>query len=182
MHSILSPDGGNNPPAKVLIVDSEPHCVQEVAAALRQHGYRVIEATSFAEGKRLWMAERPHAMVIDIRLGQFNGLQLLMYARAVQPDISAVITCAFSDTVLEAETRRLGATFFVKPVASHQILAVIAASNGDLVRGAAVGDRREVHRHEAPRLQERRQIDRRVAIMPGFTPDRRFAERRALGA
>ena len=40
-------------------------------------------------------------LIADVRLGQFNGLQLLLRARADRPDVTAVITCSFPDKVLE---------------------------------------------------------------------------------
>src|SRR5689334_16484777 len=86
----------------------------------------VFEASSYEEGKRLWREITPAVLVVDIRLGQFNGLQLLMRARADRPDLKCIITCPFPDPVLEAETHRFGGIFLIKPIAPAQIVAAVS--------------------------------------------------------
>lgn len=156
--------------AKVLIVDSDTRSVHELASALRHEGYVAFEATSFAEGKRLWASESPHVLVADVCLGQFNGLQLLMQAREENPDLNAVITCAFADVVLEAEARRFGGIFLVKPLEPRQILAAIGAPsrNGPAAAQAAPSP-----------FANRRGEDRRRLLVLNFSPERRTSERRA---
>ena len=99
---------------KVLVVDSDPKNVQALGAALRERGCEPLDATSFEAAKRLWIAEKPPVLIADVRLGQFNGLQLLLRAKADRPDVTALITCAIADKVLEAETKRFGGMFLVK--------------------------------------------------------------------
>jgi two-component system, NarL family, invasion response regulator UvrY len=113
------------PRATALVVDTDPIYVRGVASLLRDHGYTVLEATTFQEGRRLWDAEHPQVLVADIRLGSFNGLQLLIRARAERSDVSAVITSPVADKVLADEARRFGGTFFVKPVEPKRMLAAI---------------------------------------------------------
>jgi DNA-binding response OmpR family regulator len=183
--------------AKVLIVDSDTRNVHELALALRMEGYVAFEATSFADAKRLWMSESPHVLVADVCLGQFNGLQLLMQAREENPDLNAVITCAFADVVLEAEARRFGGVFLVKPLEPRQILAAIGLPRGAPVttQAASLPERRERDRRKVMngefahdrRARERRSSstyanhrgeDRRRLVIPDFSPDRRIGERR----
>lgn len=183
--------------AKVLIVDSDTRSVHELALALRTEGYVAFEATSFADAKRLWMSESPHVLVADVCLGQFNGLQLLMQAREENPELNAVITCAFADVVLEAEARRFGGVFLVKPLEPRQILAAIGMPRGAPVATRAAspperreGDRRKVlngefahdrrarERRSPPIYANHRGEDRRRLVTPNFSPDRRIAERR----
>lgn len=145
---------------KVLVVDVDAMIVHSLAGALRAAGYNALEATSFADAKRLLVAESPHALVADVRLGQFNGLQLLMRAKEERPDTAAVITCAFPDVVLEAETRRFGGIFLLKPLDPQQVLTAIGA-------------------HTQPQFfLERRAKDRRTNEMAGFSPERRVSKRR----
>ena len=165
---LSSSSGGKDPRSqavKVLVVDSDVKSVRELGAALRQRGWEPLEATSFEEGKRLWLAERPLMLVADVRLGQFNGLQLLLRARADRPDVVAFITCSFPDKVLEAETRRFGGTFLVKPLAPEEIITVLGAPRALPTQS----------------IEDRRSGDRRQAVVPDFAPDRRVAERRRLG-
>src|SRR5262245_45971487 len=116
--------GGPSRPRTALVVDSDFGSVHKLALALREEGLDVFEATSFQEGKFLWSTQTPDVLVVDIRLGPFNGLQLLMRARSDRPDLLGFITSSFADPVLEAETRRFGGIFMIKPL---DIRAVIMA-------------------------------------------------------
>src|SRR5262245_17075482 len=83
---------GNGRTVKILIVNSDPRNIHELAGALRSRGCTLFEATSYESGKRLWMTERPDVLIADVRLEQFNGLQLLLRAKAERPEIAAFIT------------------------------------------------------------------------------------------
>jgi two-component system response regulator RegA len=155
-----------NPPEanKVLVVDSDPKRVAEISAGLRERGYVPLDATTFEAAKRLWIAERPAMLIADVRLGQFNGLQLLLRAHADRPDLIAVITCAFEDKVLEAETQRFGGIFLVKPVGAEEVIATLLRSRPES--------------RPMPALVDRRHGERRETISPDFDPERRAADRR----
>jgi DNA-binding NtrC family response regulator len=142
---------------KVLVVDVDVLAVHALAVALREAGYFALEATSFAEAKGLLVSETPEILVADVRLGQFNGLQLLMRAREERPETKVVITCAFHDVVLEAETHRFGGVFLLKPLDPQQVLTAIGAQT------------------QFP--PERRREERRTVLLP-FSPERRVAQRR----
>jgi two-component system response regulator RegA len=160
--------------ATALVVNTDVRVMQGFANALRAEGYSVFEATSFEDGKQLWRNSKPDVLVVDIRLGQFNGLQLLMRARSDRPDLHAIITCPFPDPVLEAETRRFGGTFLSKPVEPWQIV--------NAIRGASHQNGSVPEPVTPPQLMERRRSeDRRKVTTPEMFPDRRQADRRRLG-
>ena len=144
----------------ILVVDTNPSLVRALALQLREYGYRVLEATSFRDAQRLWDAEEPQVLVADVRLDAYNGLHLLIRARAVRPDITAIITSPAADRVLADETRRLGGTFLVKPVDAadivtameHQVPVVAPASRVPLTTLIY----REFHDDGAPAVTRRR--------------------------
>lgn len=183
---------------RVLLVDTELRVLHDIAEALRGEGYDVLPATSFQEGKRLWMNHHPGVLIVDVRLGEFNGLQLLMRARADRPDLHAIITCPFEDRVLEAEARRFGGDFLVKPIDPVQILAAIErsqtpqSSNGaganlwtdrdkdPAVSGVIAQFNASGHSVESGASRdERRRGERRQLVSPDFRPERRRKDRRA---
>ncbi len=65
---------------KVLVVDTDLQSLHIVSGVLRRHGHEPLLASSYEEGKRLWIADHPPMLIADVRLGQFNGLQLLLRA------------------------------------------------------------------------------------------------------
>ena len=167
---------------RVLLVDTDRRVLQDVADALRSDGYDVLPAASFQEGKQLWMHHHPDVLVVDVRLGEFNGLQLLMRARADRPDLHAIITCPFADNVLEAEARRFGGDFLVKPIEPTTIVAAIGRSKPPQTMKAPAFAHFNAPRQHPPNgaaTDERRNGDRRQVILEGFWPDRRAKERRS---
>jgi two-component system response regulator YesN len=90
---------------------------------LADHDFRVVSSGAFEEAKQHIVTVRPDIVITDVRLGAFNGLQLAMLARDVRPDTQVVVFSGFDDPVLKEEARRIGATYLVKPVTGHALLA-----------------------------------------------------------
>lgn len=149
----------------VLIVDTNAATVEDVATTVRGEGYSVLKALTFEDGRRLWRSLQPDVLIVDIRLGQYNGLQLLMRARSDRPNLTGVVTSPFPDPVLEAEAIRFGGTFLIKPVSRRQLLDAIRSS----------GSRSQ---QEMSPFLERRRGDRRRLVTKDFIPERRVSERR----
>jgi len=164
-----SPRGNAPRPRTALVVDSDFGNVRNLARALREEGLDVFEASTFQEGKFLWSTRAPDVLIVDIRLGQFNGLQLLMRARSDRPDLRAIITSSVPDPVLEAETQRFGGVFMVKPIDPRQVLNALPGitTSGRVPTPVT-----------PPYLLERRRIERRVVTVPTLLPDRRVVARR----
>jgi ActR/RegA family two-component response regulator len=108
--------------ASVLLVDDDVELLQVMSRFLSESGFNVVSSSTFEEAKREIAALRPDIVVTDVRLGAFNGLQLVLMARDVRPDVRLVVFSGFDDPVLKEEARRLGARYLVKPVSGHQLL------------------------------------------------------------
>jgi hypothetical protein len=90
-------------------------------------------------------------------------------ASAERPDLKAIITCPVADQVLEAESRRCGALFLVKPLTPAQLVAAVSAT---------MAIQQPVPTSWPP-LVERRSKERRRQDAPFAWPDRRVTlERR----
>ncbi len=110
--------------ATILIVEDDAPTLSGLASVLENAGYTVIPADSYAAGQRALQTRAPDLLVVDIRLGEFNGLQLI--ATRPRPIPSIVIT-GYPDVVLERDARRFGAQYLVKPIAPQGLLAVVRA-------------------------------------------------------
>jgi CheY-like chemotaxis protein len=108
---------------RVLIVDDEPDAVELLTDTLRAAGYDTAGAATFEEGKRLLGTRPPpDVLITDVRLGHFNGLQLVV----IRPGTTAaVVVSGFWDRTLEEEARRHGAVYLLKPVAGEQLIAAV---------------------------------------------------------
>ena len=78
------PDGT---PVRVLVVDDEPSLAELLASVLRYEGWNVVTAGSGAEAVRTAREFRPDAVVLDIMLPDFNGLEVMRRLRAELPQV-----------------------------------------------------------------------------------------------
>src|SRR6478752_4086658 len=72
---VQRPDGT---PVRVLVVDDEPSLAELLASVLRYEGWNVVTAGSGAEAVRIAREFRPDAVVLDIMLPDFNGLEEML--------------------------------------------------------------------------------------------------------
>jgi DNA-binding NtrC family response regulator len=110
-------------PDRVLIVDDDGATRRGLVQLLVQAGYDATAVGTFDEARQFISATPPDLLITDIRLEAYNGLQLILHSPSTIPTI--VIT-GFADPVLEAEARRGGAEYMVKPVQPLQLLEVVA--------------------------------------------------------
>jgi DNA-binding response OmpR family regulator len=108
----------------VLIVDDDQQYLDGVREWLDGAGYETIVASTFEEAKRAIETSAPHLVLLDIRLGAFNGLQLMISTGRVRR-IPAIVITGFDDPVLRADAASFGARYLVKPVAPRLLLTNI---------------------------------------------------------
>jgi DNA-binding response OmpR family regulator len=106
----------------LVIVDDDQTTRDALALFFEQANFDVATAGTFEEGRLALTRDPPDLLLADIRLGDFNGLQLL--ATSPQP-LPAIIMTGYADPVLEAEARAMGAEYVVKPVSLPELLALI---------------------------------------------------------
>ena len=117
---------GHGGTAAVLVVDPDRRTRAERAGWLRDAGYAIREAASFEEARHLLAAAPPDVLVVRDRLGAFNGLHLIISARAARPALRAVLLTSADDPTLEAEARQAAAACLVKPILRDALLAAVA--------------------------------------------------------
>ena len=62
--------------AKILVVDDDPNVQRLLQYTLKQEGYDVVIAGDGAEGFRLWGAEAPDLVLLDVMLPKLDGYQV----------------------------------------------------------------------------------------------------------
>ena len=106
----------------ILVVEDDEATRVGLLVLLAEAGYRTIGAGTLKEATELLAKQNPDLVIVDVRLGGDNGLQLV--AMATRP-INAIVTTAFADPILEAEARQFGADFIVKPLSPAALLKMI---------------------------------------------------------
>ena len=74
--------------AKILIVDDDPNVQRLLQYTLKQEGYDVVVASDGAEGFRLWGAEAPDLILLDVMLPKLDGYQVATKIRAEEGSAS----------------------------------------------------------------------------------------------
>jgi DNA-binding response OmpR family regulator len=108
--------------SKVLLVDDDPATRLGLAEFFTEAGFDVQAVGSFEEGLRALRSGAPDFLIADVRLGAFNGLQLLVSS---PHQIPAIIITGFADPVLESDARQHGAEYVLKPVSPHVLLEMV---------------------------------------------------------
>ena len=112
-------------PIRVLVVDDEPSLAELLASVLRYEGWEIRTAGDGASAVRTAREFRPDAVVLDIMLPDFDGLEVLRRVRAGHPRTCCVLFLTAKDAV---EDRIAGITaggddYVTKPFSLEEVLA-----------------------------------------------------------
>jgi len=111
---------------QVLIADDEALIRQSVRAVLVEEGFQTTEAASGAETWERFRDERPDVVLLDLRLGDANGLDLLRRIRAEAPDVKVILISAHGSIESAVAAMKLGAYDFIKkPFELDEIVAAV---------------------------------------------------------
>lgn len=108
---------------KILIVDDDPATREGLAMLLTDAGYDIVTTSNVPSALQVLAESQPDLLITDVRLDMYNGLHLV--AMAPRP-IPAIVVTGFPDPSIEADARRLGADYLVKPVAPSVLRELIA--------------------------------------------------------
>jgi DNA-binding NtrC family response regulator len=116
----------------VLVVDDEKLVRWSLRESLREKGYEVSLAESGEEALRLAKKDSFDVILLDIRLPDIDGVEVLRRIRSENQDASVIMISAVTDVETAVETIRLGAKdFATKPLdpddISFRIERVLAA-------------------------------------------------------
>jgi pilus assembly protein CpaE len=115
--------------AKILVVDDDPNVQRTLRYTLEQEGYEVIQAADGAEGFRLWGAENPSLILLDVMLPKLDGYQVATKIRSDEGTSSHVpIIMLTAEREVEQKVRGLRAgadDYLVKPFHPAELMARI---------------------------------------------------------
>ena len=82
--------------AKVLVVDDEDHILKLYQEELTEEGYQVTTATNGEQALKSAETESPDVVVLDIRLQEGNGLEILSGLRKLGGNRPIILNSAYS--------------------------------------------------------------------------------------
>lgn len=99
----------------MMVVDDEPAVLATLERLLSSWGYRTLAIGSFEEARLALTVDPPDALVTDVRLGDYNGLQLVHLVKQRNPATIVVAVSGIDDPVLRLEAANAGAAYLLKP-------------------------------------------------------------------
>jgi DNA-binding NtrC family response regulator len=117
--------------ASLLLVDDDRHLLESMAEWLRSLGHRVDTADSLPAARRAVDQAGYDLLLVDIRLGESDGLELLPYCREHRPDATVILFTGYGTVETAVEAIRAGAfDFLTKPLIDDELdMAIQRALN-----------------------------------------------------
>jgi DNA-binding NtrC family response regulator len=110
----------------ILLVEDEKLIRLSLRQILERQGYLVLEAETGAEGIEIVRESAPDLVLLDYRLPDINGIEVLRQIRELAPEIGVVFLTAYSGIDSVVEAIKLGAYDYLnKPVNQDDLLASI---------------------------------------------------------
>ncbi len=113
--------------ARLLVVDDEMDFVKLIEKILAQAGYRVDTATSATEAIALQRKNAYDLALVDLRMPEMTGLELLQYLKARDKTIFVMLMTAYGSFSVGIEALRKGACDYVaKPFTNKALKEKVA--------------------------------------------------------
>ncbi len=119
----ILPDGH-----KMLIVDDDEAWLNRLARSMTQRGYEVSPAKSVAAGIALAARMRPDYAIVDMRLADGNGMDVVEAVQAANPQGRVVMLTGYGNIATAVEAVKKGAIdYLAKPANADEIEAALKA-------------------------------------------------------
>ena len=115
----------------LLIVEDDKSFLQRLARAMEGRGFTVTTAESVAEGLSQLETTSPAFAVVDMRLEDGNGLDVISALKRRRPDARAIILTGYGNIATAVNAVKLGAVDYLsKPVDADDVVAALLALDG----------------------------------------------------
>ncbi len=162
--------------AQILIVDDEQPLLQSLSLELRRNGHECLLAETGAEAFSILEKNSPAIAVLDVRLPDISGLDVLRHIKSEMPEVPVVMVTAFASIDSAVEAMKDGAIDYLeKPIDLEELQLVVDRE----LRNAQLRSEVELYRRESrrdcdqyaiigesPPIQEIRQTIRRINEVP----------------
>lgn len=111
----------------ILVVDDEPTLRYFLRLNLQTQGYEVLEAADGRTAIELVNTHTFEAALVDLRLTDISGLEVMRHLRQVSPRTSVIILTGYATLDSAIEALRQGAhDYVIKPFDTAELLASVA--------------------------------------------------------
>jgi two-component system, response regulator RegA len=116
----------------LLLVDDDKPFLDRLARAMEARGFTVAACSSVAEGLDAIASAPPAFAVVDMRLGDGNGLDVISELKARRPDARGIILTGYGNITTAVTAVKLGAfDYLAKPADADEIFHALMATQHD---------------------------------------------------
>ncbi|MFH1481153.1 MAG: sigma-54 dependent transcriptional regulator [Pseudomonadota bacterium] len=111
--------------AKILIVDDEVYICNALSRLMKAEGFIALAAHDGETGLRMFREQRPDVMFLDFKMPGLSGMEVLMRAKELDPDIAVVMVTAYADIPGAVDAMRAGVhDYLAKPFDHHEVIRI----------------------------------------------------------
>ncbi|MEM6463553.1 MAG: ActR/PrrA/RegA family redox response regulator transcription factor [Pseudomonadota bacterium] len=116
----------------LLIVDDDGPFLRRLGRAMESRGFEVQLAETVAEGRAAIRANAPKYAVIDLRLEDGNGLELIEVIRTARDDTRIIMLTGYGNIATAVNAVKLGAIdYLAKPADADDVFAALTREPGE---------------------------------------------------
>jgi len=117
----------------ILLVDDDEAFLKRLAKAMERRGLAVETAGSVAAGKAIATARPPAYAVVDLRLEDGNGLDVVEVLRERRPDCRIVVLTGYGAIATAVAAVKIGATDYLsKPADANDVINALLQTGDTL--------------------------------------------------
>lgn len=121
------------PDPSLLLVDDDEPFLRRLGKAMEKRGFTVEMAQTVAEGRSIASLRPPAYAVVDLRLGDGNGLDVVEVLRERRPDCRVVVLTGYGAIATAVAAVKIGATDYLsKPADATDIMNALVVSEEGL--------------------------------------------------
>jgi two-component system response regulator RegA len=125
--------GAETAERRLMIVDDDVRLCDRLARAMTARGYAVATAYQVEDGEELAARWRPDFAVVDLRLAEGSGLDVVAAVRRARPHARVVILTGYGNFATAVSAVKLGATdYLAKPADADQVEAALLQASADM--------------------------------------------------
>jgi two-component system response regulator RegA len=115
----------------LLIVEDDKSFLQRLARAMESRGFTVTIAETVADGLLQVEKVAPAFAVVDMRLGDGNGLDVISALKQRRPEARAIILTGYGNIATAVNAVKIGAVdYLAKPADADDVVAALLALEG----------------------------------------------------
>ena len=121
------------PDSTLLLVDDDDAFLKRLAKAMEKRGFEVETADSVAAGKAIATARPPAYAVVDLRLEDGNGLDVVEVLRDKRPESRIVVLTGYGAIATAVAAVKIGATdYLAKPADARDVTNALLVRKDEL--------------------------------------------------